>query len=734
MKTLKHIGIFTLIIAIGISLLSLLFFQKINALILLCTAFFHLTMGILILRANKKNPTNIAFFLFCFGFFLWIFSYGIYFLFEKEAIQLFIARTATVPGIIFSIIFVYLARNFPIKEYKLTKKYIITHLIIFLIIFSTVYSKYYINNVQGTSFSFGFMYPLAMLYVFIMLFWGALILLLKAFRLQGELKIQVQLLGFGCLLSFVNAIFFTLILPGIGISQFNILSPVGTIFLVIFWAIAIVKYRLMEITVIIKKSIANSIIGLLVIISIGGTYYYTHENPMLSLIILLSLSLFWAYAAFPLQKSLITTAKRAFIKGYYDTNKLLIKITELISELNQREEIFKTIEEELFTEIELEKTALILADQGHDGKLRQYVYLESEIKSDHNKKEFLSKVISSETISLNTDIIKFFKNKTNFIELTDLDEKIATYFLSKGFNKKCVILPFHSPENLEGLVVLGERSNQVNFKKEDFDFFKMLINNTNALLYRLTPYEVIEKQFQENQKKLFDTEIQLIRSKKIESIVHATRQCQHEMRTPLSIIRMSLKKIPESSAEIIKLKKSLVEEIDRAVEISKETLILTDGGTRTPQFRLVDLNKTIERSIKLVPQNKPYTINLNLTPLPKILVIEEDIEILFTNLMNNSLEAIGENGGIITIATSQTANDLVIKFSDTGKGIPDKLKTRVWEPYVSGTPTDTGNSNAGRGWGLTIVNRIIQDHSGTITLESEVGKGTTFTIKLPIKR
>ncbi|MFA5879479.1 MAG: ATP-binding protein [Candidatus Margulisiibacteriota bacterium] len=733
-KTLKTIIIFALFFILFIGLLSLALHQKINTLILICTALFHLTIGSLILKSNRKEPINIVFFLICLILFLWVFIYSFIYLTTNNLQALFIVRTMIVPSLFLPLIAFYFAKNFPNENYHISKLQLIFHTAIILITLSFVYTNYFISSINVIEnkfiFNFNFMYIFFELYLAIMLLYASGILLLKGLILKGEPRLQVILLGIGAFSSLIFVFLFSTLLPILGFSQYNFFSPVGTIFLVSFWAIAIIKYRLMEITVIIKKSIAASIIAFLVIASISSTYYFTHDKTILSLFALLGLSLFWSFYALPLQRLLITTAKRTFTKGYYNSNQLLVKITEEISNLAKREEIFKTIEKNLYVEMELEKSALIIADRGQYNKLTQYWFLENEIKLNTNKKEITSRTIETEKIHLNAPIVEFFRKKTDYVLIHDLKEEINDLFLTHDFKKKSVILPFHSPEMLEGLIIIGERSNQVSFKKEDLDFFKMLINNTNALLYRLTPYELIEKQFNENQKKLFDAEIQLIRSKKIEAIVHATRQCHHEVKTPLSIIKMTINELP-NTPELMKPKQEILEEIDRAVEITNETLLLTDGAASKQIFRLTDINKAIIRATKLIPKIQSFEINLDLTSLPKIKAIQEDIEILFTNLINNSLEAMKNEKGIIGISSELQENEIIIKFSDTGKGIPKDLITRIWEPYVSGMP-DAGNSTGGRGWGLTIANRIVQDHHGTINVESEVNKGTTFTIRLPI--
>jgi signal transduction histidine kinase len=90
------------------------------------------------------------------------------------------------------------------------------------------------------------------------------------------------------------------------------------------------------------------------------------------------------------------------------------------------------------------------------------------------------------------------------------------------------------------------------------------------------------------------------------------------------------------------------------------------------------------------------------------------------------------HGGTLAFTTSADNGEVIVTVEDTGEGIPEEVQARVWDPYFSGKQSEVGNSTAGRGWGLTIVNRIINEHSGTIGFSSELGVGTRFSISLPL--
>ena len=93
------------------------------------------------------------------------------------------------------------------------------------------------------------------------------------------------------------------------------------------------------------------------------------------------------------------------------------------------------------------------------------------------------------------------------------------------------------------------------------------------------------------------------------------------------------------------------------------------------------------------------------------------------NLIKNAIEAM-PNGGILTLSAVKTENEYVISVTDTGLGISSDVKSNLFKPFYT-------TKRWGTGLGLTICKQVAEAHGGTISVESEVGKGTTFTMKVP---
>jgi signal transduction histidine kinase len=102
---------------------------------------------------------------------------------------------------------------------------------------------------------------------------------------------------------------------------------------------------------------------------------------------------------------------------------------------------------------------------------------------------------------------------------------------------------------------------------------------------------------------------------------------------------------------------------------------------------------------------------------------EGQLRAVFLNLLRNSREAM-PGGGVVRVRTAAVDGAVEVQVADTGRGIPRGDLTRIFEPFYS-------TKERGTGLGLAFVQQVVRDHGGTIVCESEVGRGTTFTVRLP---
>jgi len=151
-------------------------------------------------------------------------------------------------------------------------------------------------------------------------------------------------------------------------------------------------------------------------------------------------------------------------------------------------------------------------------------------------------------------------------------------------------------------------------------------------------------------------------------------------------------------------------DIHHLADVIAETLTLVEIDLRK-------LNITLERVIE---------------PTPAILCDSGQIAQVLLNLITNARDAIGQNGGTITVSLRQCGAYVELSVSDTGAGIPEHVRDRIFEPFVT-TKGALGASNTpGTGLGLSVSYGIVKDHGGDIRFETEIGVGTTMIVRLPI--
>lgn len=239
---------------------------------------------------------------------------------------------------------------------------------------------------------------------------------------------------------------------------------------------------------------------------------------------------------------------------------------------------------------------------------------------------------------------------------------------------------------------------------------------------------------------LRQNQARLIQSQRLKASSTMARKVVHEASTPLSIVKNYLKILEKkSSVENLEELRIINEEIDRvAIMLGKLSDFSEPKVQRTDHL---DINALLSEVIRILQGSHLLSpnIDLHLNPeplLPKVTTDKNSLKQVFINLIKNAVEAMPE-GGNLYISTRHTWNNLLhdingdsgyveVLISDDGPGIPNTIKSRLFEPFV----TSKGEGHAGLG--LSIVYNIVQELRGTITCESEEKKGTSFKIVLPI--
>jgi signal transduction histidine kinase len=236
--------------------------------------------------------------------------------------------------------------------------------------------------------------------------------------------------------------------------------------------------------------------------------------------------------------------------------------------------------------------------------------------------------------------------------------------------------------------------------------------------------ESLEQKVSEQAKKLVDAE-------RLSAIGATAGMVGHDIRNPLQaiasdvyLVKSDLSVVPEG--EIKKGMKESLEGIEKNVEyINKIVADLQDfARPLNPNVEETNLKLLIEDLLAKngLPENVKVTVKVE-AAAEKVMADSTFINRIMVNLVNNAVQAM-PNGGKLVIKVYKEANDVVIDVTDTGTGVSEALKNKLFTPMFT-------TKARGQGFGLPVVKRMTEALGGTVSFESQDGKGTTFIIRLP---
>jgi PAS domain S-box-containing protein len=222
-------------------------------------------------------------------------------------------------------------------------------------------------------------------------------------------------------------------------------------------------------------------------------------------------------------------------------------------------------------------------------------------------------------------------------------------------------------------------------------------------------------------------------SERMAAIGQVAGMVGHDIRNPLQSIvselflaKQSMKEVPkERTKEALESIDFIQEQIDY---ISKIVADLQDySRPLKPEFRVVELCQFISDQIKKI--SIPDSVETSIFcegQIPHIILDPTFMARILTNLVTNAIQAMPK-GGKLAVTTSKQANNVLITVEDTGVGISDEVKSKMFTPLFT-------TKAKGQGFGLPVVKRLVEAQGGSISFESEVGKGTRFIVKLPLQK
>ena len=225
---------------------------------------------------------------------------------------------------------------------------------------------------------------------------------------------------------------------------------------------------------------------------------------------------------------------------------------------------------------------------------------------------------------------------------------------------------------------------------------------------------------------------QLAHHQRLETLGTLTSSIAHEFNNLLTPIMgyslMALEKLPPEEEELYDDILEIYNASRKAKDIISRLSDLSRKNTSST-FRDICPDDLVRKTLDVATPAKPLKVEVkvDLNCMDQLLQANEiQLSQLLLNLVLNGFQAMGDRGGVLTISTSYDENNIRIQVSDTGCGIPKEIRESVFEPFFT-----TKEPGKGTGLGLAIVAQVVEDHHGTLLLDSHIGEGTTITVALP---
>lgn len=239
----------------------------------------------------------------------------------------------------------------------------------------------------------------------------------------------------------------------------------------------------------------------------------------------------------------------------------------------------------------------------------------------------------------------------------------------------------------------------------------------------------LEQRVRQKTQELERAHQEIIQAEKMAALGHLSAGMAHEIRNPLNSINLFaeiLSDAEEISPENRSYLRKITEEVERIDGILRQLLVSSPKAEQALQW--IDLNSVLQRVLhdnRERLQAQRITLEMAVDEqLPSLKADPSGIEQIFSNLLSNALQEMPD-GGVLEIVLKADAEQLALRITDSGSGIPDEYLPRIFDPFFT-------TRDKGTGFGLSVVMRAVKDCGGRISATNAPGKGASFMVELPL--
>jgi len=572
-----------------------------------------------------------------------------------------------------------------------------------------IFNQFYWHDwIKGRSFIYLFFY---ISFYWVILVYSFLLLLMNFNKAPSIYQQQIKYIIFGSIFGWLGGESNFISDFGINVYPFlSVLTPIYTLII----AYAIVRHQLMDIEVLIKKSLVFAgmfgfVFGLVAAVAMLVSQFLGGGNlislAISTLIIVLTLR--------PIESWLINSTDKFLFQKQYEYKQILKAfIDKVITLLNLDEVVNSTLK--LLEQTLHPYTAAVFILNKVDDKYQLYSAYGLEEKN----------------IAFTSDskLVTFLKRTHDPAIIKQIDGIAGAnpeVLPEMAKLKAALVLPLLLHDDLIGFISLGRKKSDADYSKDDLD---VLLDLARTESIAVGNAQLLQEAAQAEKRAAIGT---------------MAAGINHEIGNPLNIINTKIqlflagverglykdKAKEEITRECAFILNETIKQTSRIGEITRK---LSNFAKPSKEFKPVPvaISEEIDETLGIVGHDlelERIKIEKDLLPgLPRILADRREMQQVFFNLIRNAGQAI-EGAGTITVKAFLAQDGKVrIEIKDTGKGIPEDKKRRIFEPFFT-----TKGMNQGTGLGLSIVRQLVWRNKGEISFASEAGAGTTFILEFP---
>jgi len=721
--------------------------DKIN-IVLLITALLNLWLGGLIFLKGPKKRNNITYSAICVALIAWIFGMIFYRSASQENALFWCTILYIAPTFIPSI-FLYFTYIFPHQEQKsLWSRSLLIFSLNAVMVVMVAWPNFIIKEVNirpglEKEIIFTQYYWLYFIYISFLFTFAFYRLFIKYRKSVGIEKQQILYLFLGDALSTNSAFVTNLIMPWLGYFFLNWLGQVFTITMVGFASYAIIRYRLMDIRIVARKifiyiGVAAFAYGMFYFLIWFYNYAFGGVFSSVAYATGLVVAPLFVIAFYGIDKGLRIFANKYLFISLYNYQETINKLTDELNYYIDLDKIISLIVDTIKKTMQLDRAGVLLINQQANPvhyQVAKVIGFNRQNGISLVRDNFLTKHLHQTQKPLVRDELNLLIRNAQTNQEKQSFEKLNEYM---KIIEASLCLPLLSNKKLIGIIVLGAKISGDAYTKEDLELLNTMAKQAGIAIENAMLYKQVQD-FNKNLQQKVDEQTKYLKEL-LEMKSDFLRVVNHQLNTPLSIMKGYFSMIEEGSYPVEKAMPSIKAGLERINSTVADfwSAYELEGERMKMDRQKTDITEIVDRLISekqkmKEAEEKKLTIGVAKPnfKVPLVWCDYKKIANVVSNLLDNGIDYTRK--GSVILSYELVGDDfLKINVKDTGVGIFGEDKKKIFKKFSRGDNATDLRPN-GSGLGLFIAKKIVEGNGGEMTYYSEgENKGTTFSFTLPI--